>query len=44
MITPLRFAAGFVLGSVRHYAGIGASMLSHAIVNTIGVVTLLLAR
>ena len=45
---PLRLvaliAAGFVLGSVRHYAGIGASMLSHAIVNTIGVVTLLLAR
>ena len=35
-------AAGFVLGTVRHYAGLGASMLSHAVVNTIGVVMLLL--
>ncbi len=44
---PLRvvalIAAGFVLGVVRHYAGLGASMLSHAVVNTIGVVMLLLA-
>lgn len=36
-------AAGFVLGTVRHYAGLGASMFSHAIVNTIGVIALLLA-
>jgi len=44
---PLRLvaliAAGFVLGSVRHYAGLAASMLSHAVVNTVGVVFLLLA-
>jgi membrane protease YdiL (CAAX protease family) len=44
---PLRvvalIAAGFVLGVVRHYAGLAASMLSHAVVNTIGVVMLLLA-
>jgi membrane protease YdiL (CAAX protease family) len=44
---PLRvvalIAAGFVLGIVRHYAGLAASMLSHAIVNTIGVVFMLLA-
>ena len=43
---PLRvvalIAAGFVLGAVRHYAGLAASMLSHAVVNTIGVVMLLL--
>ena len=43
---PLRLvaliAAGFVLGTVRHYAGLGASMLSHTVVNTIGVVSLLL--
>ncbi|HVQ18367.1 MAG TPA: CPBP family glutamic-type intramembrane protease [Actinomycetes bacterium] len=42
---PLRIvaliAAGVTLGIVRHYAGLGASMFSHAIVNTIGVVTLL---
>jgi membrane protease YdiL (CAAX protease family) len=36
-------AAGVVLGAVRHYAGLGASMFSHAIVNTIGVIALLLA-
>jgi len=36
-------AAGFVLGTVRHYAGLGASMLSHAVVNTIGVVALLVS-
>lgn len=44
---PLRLvaliAAGFVLGSVRHYAGLAASMLSHAVVNSVGVIFLLLA-
>lgn len=43
---PLRLvpliAAGFVLGVVRHYGGLAASMFSHAIVNSIGVVMLLL--
>lgn len=42
---PLRLvaliAAGFVLGIVRHYAGLAASMVSHAVVNTIGVLALL---
>ena len=35
-------AAGFVLGVVRHYAGLAASMLAHCIVNSIGVFFLLL--
>lgn len=41
-VVPL-IAAGFVLGVVRHYGGLGAAMFSHAIVNTIGVGVLLLA-
>ena len=44
---PLRIiplvAAGFLLGVIRHYAGLGASMFAHAIVNTIGVAAILLA-
>ena len=43
---PLRvvalIAAGFVLGVVRHYGGLAASMLAHCIVNSIGVFFLLL--
>ena len=35
-------AAGFVLGVVRHYAGLAASMLAHCVVNSIGVFFLLL--
>lgn len=40
-IVPL-IAAGFLLGVIRHYAGLGASMFAHAIVNSIGVVAILL--
>jgi membrane protease YdiL (CAAX protease family) len=42
---PLRLvpliAAGVVLGVVRHKAGLGAAMLAHCVVNSIGVVSLL---
>jgi uncharacterized protein len=44
---PLRalplIAAGLLLGMIRHYAGLSASMFAHCIVNTIGVVALLLS-
>lgn len=42
---PLRLvpliAAGVVLGFVRHKAGLGAAMLAHCVVNSIGVISLL---
>jgi uncharacterized protein len=44
-VEPLRvaplLAAGIVLGVVRQYAGLGAAMLAHAVVNTIGVIGIL---
>lgn len=44
---PLRLvpliAAGVVLGFVRHKAGLGAAMLAHCVVNSIGVISLLAA-
>lgn len=41
-ILPL-IAAGVLLGAIRRYGGIGASMFAHCIVNSIGVVALLLS-
>ena len=41
-IAPL-IAAGLVLGTVRQFGGLGASMLAHAIVNCLGVIGILLA-
>jgi membrane protease YdiL (CAAX protease family) len=44
---PLRLvpliAAGIVLGMIRHYAGLAASMTAHCVVNSTGVLFLLLA-
>jgi hypothetical protein len=42
-IAPL-VAAGLVLGTVRQFGGLGASMLAHAIVNCLGVIGILLAE
>ncbi|MFL6179486.1 MAG: type II CAAX prenyl endopeptidase Rce1 family protein [Actinomycetes bacterium] len=44
-VEPLRvaplLAAGLVLGTVRQFGGLGASMLGHAVVNVIGVIGIL---
>lgn len=46
-IEPLRvvplLAAGIVLGTIRHYAGLSGSMLAHCVVNTIGAVGIAVA-
>jgi membrane protease YdiL (CAAX protease family) len=44
-VEPLRvaplLAAGLVLGTVRQFGGLGAAMLAHAVVNVIGVISIL---
>jgi membrane protease YdiL (CAAX protease family) len=46
-VEPLRvaplLAAGLVLGTVRQFGGLGAAMLAHAVVNVIGVISILAA-